>query len=477
MGGFIRGRVECLFNNKDQNYNHQNIFVTLYQFFTSHPQYTLLAVNWGATNGPAATGAGTGPNFVDAVSTSTTPASTTFGNNAWFLVRQNASPVRPYDVFHLFQWTGANNFTRGANFGTAPGNPGLANGSVAPNTNNNPSIAHSCAIGISGSGGNVVGQSLFGGSTSGSLGAGFGNPWRGSMNALTGVLGIDQKANGGSNNLQGVWGAPPASGSYSAGTGVIIWPRSNCGDTGAFRFSSTAGHFAENMGNIAGGSGTNNDVRMFIIADDDSWVFWHDNQDTNNGTTTMSYAGIYTPRNGLPSGSQSGIVNYVVLQAEAALPWSITNGSIYGDIAGTSTQQGGIVANTTASVRPVVMDQSVAFMLDLNYQPNYALSSSTGGQGGVGIGGGAFYDEFQIPLGIFENSPAQISGYLGELDFIRSCYNIQTPSVRWDYQRAFFGSITIQDRKYSVPWDSQNKTIPRTGTNRNGINFVRPPPA
>lgn len=485
MGGFVRGRIESVFTNKNSNFNFQNVFTTLYQFFTSHPQYQLIALNYGGTSGPATTGAGTGVGFVDGTNFNLTPATPTFGNNCWFVVRQNASVARPYDVFHLFQWTGANNGTggMGGGFGSAPGNPGLILGSS--NTgNNNSHLGHACAIGISGSGGPLGGAVItglgitgFGGSTSGSLAQGFGNPWRGSMNALTGVLGIDQKANGGTNGVNGVWSAPPGSGSYASGSGIFVFPRSNS-EAGSFHFGSAAGHFAENCGSVCRGNGNaSSDVRMHIIADDDSWTCWIDTQDTNASTTIMSFAGIYVPRSGLPSGSQSLITPYCCITTDAALPWSVSNESIYGDSAGTAQQQGGIIGNTTGSVKPLVMDQSAAFMVDYNYQPNYALTSSAGGQGGVGVGGGAFYDEFQIPVGIFETAPSNVCGYLGEIDFIRSMYNISTPGLRWDFQRTFVGSQTIQDRKYSIPWDSQNKTVPRMGTSRNGINFVRPGPA
>jgi len=482
MGGFVRGRVECLFNTKNSNYNASNVFTTLYQFFTSHPQYTLIALNYGSTTSGPGTLPGTGTNFIDAINAATVNS---WGNNAFFVVRQNASPARPYDVFHLFQWSGASNGTGGAGggFGSAPGNPGLFLGSS--NTgNNNCHLGHACAIGISGSGGPFTGGVItgpgitgYGGSTSGSLQNGFGNPWRGSMNALTGVLGIDTKANGGSNGLVGVWGAPAGSGSYASGSGVFIFPRSNC-DAGAFHWGSAAAHFAENCNNIFGGNGNvASDVRMHVIADDDSWVIFIDTTDSNNASQIMSFAGPYIPRNGMPSGSQGTITPYCVIASWNALPWSISNASVYGDLAGTSGQQGGIIGNTTASVRPLVMDESKAFMVDYNYQPSTILSSSSGGQGGLGTGGGVFFDEYQIPVGAYETAPANVCGYLGEIDFIRSTYNVSTPGVRWDFARYFIGSSTQQDRKYSIPWDTQNKTIPRTGFTRTGINFVRPPPA
>jgi hypothetical protein len=467
MSGNVRGKIECYISNKDHNYNMQNVFKNLYDFFTSHPNFALISLNYGNTNGPAASGAGTGAGYVGQDNTNIVPAAATFGNNAWFVVRQNATLARPYDVFHLFQWTGANNGTRGQSFGTGPaGSPGLVNGSTQPINANYGAVAHACAIGVSGSGGQIIGN-IYGASTSGSLGSGFGNPWRGTMNAYTGALGTDTKPATGP-----VWSAPVASGTYAAGTGVMIFPRSNDGDTGAFRGASSVGHFAENMGGMyAGNNNVNSDVRMHVIADDDSFVFWVDTNDSNNASTIMCFSGIYVPRAGLNSGAQGGITPYAVIDSYNALPWSVANESVYGDIAGTSAQQGGIIGNTTGSVRPLVMDQSVAFMIDFNFHPNQTMSSSTG------PAPTGFYDEYDIPVGIYEPTPVQISGFLGHIDFVRSMYNVSTPGVRWDFNRSFVGSLTVADRKYSIPWDSQNRTVPRTGTTRQGITFVRPGPA
>jgi len=457
MSGFIRGKIECYISTKNHNYNMQQVFKNLYDFFTSHPQYTLISLNYGNTNGPANTGAGTGTNYVDSTNDNLTPAAATFGNNAFFVVRQNATQVRPYDVYHLFQWTGANNGTRGQSFGTGNGSPGLVNGLAVPINNNYGSLGHAAAIGVSGS----VTASL--GGTTGSLG---GNPWKGGMNALTGVLGIDIKAQTGP-----IWGAP-----VGGGTGVMIFPRSNDGDTGAFR------QLTQNTGGIYGGiNNQSNDVRMSIIADDDSWVFWCDTGDTNAASTVLSYSGIYIPRNDMPSGSLAGIIPYCVIDSFNAMPWSVGNQSVYGDIAGTSAQQGGIIGNTTASVRPLVMDQSNAFMIDFNFHPNMQISASAGGLGGTTLAGpysgGGFFDEYNIPVGIFEATPQQISGYLGEIDFVRTMFNVSTPGVRWDFKRAFFGDATIAQRKNSIPWDNQNRTVPRTGLTRAGITFIRPGPA
>jgi hypothetical protein len=493
MSGYVRGKIECYICNKNENYNVQNVFKNLYDFFTSHPNYTLIALNYGSTNGPASSGAGTGTGYVDA---QTASGGATFGNNAWFVVRANPTVARSFDVYHFFQWTGSLNSTNGQAWGTTNGQgnagyPGYLNGvssNGGPINQNYAYIGYQCAIGISGSGGPISGNQItgpgltgFGGSSSGSLAAGFGNPWRGGMNALTGTLGIDVKCgNAPTNGLNGVWGAPPASGSYGAGTGVMIFPRSNDGNTGAFQWGSTGGHFAENCACIvAGNANLTSDMRMHIVADDDSWVFWFDGQDTYAGSPcSFSYSGLYNPRNGLPYGQQATLTPYcVIMDGVDAMPWSTSNETVYGDIAGTSGRQGGIIGNLTASVRPLVMDLSAFFQTNTVFNPNSALSSSIGGIGGVGAGGGAYYDEYDIPVGIFEATPVQMSGYLGQIDFIRTVFNAPSPMVRWDFNRLFItSSPSLGQTVYSIPWDSQNRTVPRSGISRAGITFVRPGP-
>jgi len=440
MAGYIRGKVECNFTNKDLNYNCQNAFKVLYDFFTSHPQYTLIALQYGATNGPATAGAGAGTGFADPFN----QGGNSFGNNAFFVVRQNATLTRPYDVYHFFQWCGGSNLTRGSTFPTAPGTPAAIQSYPfgAPNSNNNASVGYQCVIGISGSGG-----------TTGSVGNGFGNPWRGGMNALTGTLGIDIKAQVGP-----VWG-PPAGG----GTGMMIFPRSCDGPNGSFISK------AENcICLLQGTTNDNRDWRMNVVADDDSFAVTLDNTDV--GTNIIAfYSGPYVPRAGMASGSQANITPWVVMgDAVDALPWQLGNEQVWGDAAGSANRQGGIVGNTTGSVRSLCIDYPGVFLNDINMQPNNTLSSS------VGAGGGAYYDEMQIPVGIFETTPSQICGYLGEIDFVRWVWNV-SPGVRWDFNRTWFGQPGPAGLKLSVPWDGQNKTVPRSGTTRAGTTFIRPP--
>jgi len=398
----------------------QLFFTNLYNFFSTHPNYTLIALQYGSTlNVPGSTSSGTGPNYYDSPSS--------FGSSAFFVVRANATAARPYDVYHLFQWSGSNGDNVNFSFNASPGNPGLLNGSSASG------VGHACAIGIGGTGGSALSTSN-------------GNPWKGTQNGN----GADTKS------VTNVWGPPPA-----GGTGVIIFPRSNSGATGAFRVSSALGHYGENCSELASfGNTTLQSCRMGIAADDDSFaIFWDPN---NSNNWYMGYSGLYIPRPNVPSPPYP----YCCIESSVSLPFSYGDTSTYGDIAGNASQQGGVACPFTGSVASMQLDYlGNTFMYnnanpsDTNFWPDHQMP-------------GLLYNEWQIPMGIYEVAPEQRSGFLGHIDFVRYMFNVPTADVKSDYSRIFLGSSTLVSIKCSVPWDSQNNTVPGTGTTRPGVTFV-----
>jgi hypothetical protein len=410
VSGFVRGKIECLLYTPGNNLTiTQNAFKVIYDFFASHPNYTITALQYGSTGGPATSGAGTGTGFHDQPNS--------FGYHAFFVARANATSARPYDVYHLFQWCGSVN-QGGGTFGSSPGNPGLVNGSTSPIDNNHTYIGYACAIGIGGTGGSALSPSN-------------GSPWKGTTNA-----------NGADTKGTVVWGAPAG-----GGTGVIMFPRSNNGEYGSHR------QLTQNTGGIASyGNTIGGPSRYSMVGDDDSFIITIDGSD--NGNYTLNYSGLFTPRNGLTM-----TYPYCSVFSYNNLPWTVTAESVYGDVAGTSAQQGGIVSPLTASVYGMQLDHYASFATDTNFWPNHAFSSPT-------------FDELDIPIGIYESAPTNRSGLMGQLDFVRELYNVQTNGVKSDFSRIFVGSTTLQDRKYSVPWDTQNRTVPRSGDARNGITFV-----
>jgi len=421
VSGLIRGRVECVVPgiavNLAWQVNAQACFKVLYDFFTSHPNYSLVASYYGVTsplvfNSPTG-GSGTGTGFWDEAHS--------FGFNAFFVVRAKATAARPFDVYHLFQWGGPTNY--GApSFGSSTGTTALIMG------NNGSSgqaayLGHQAAIGIGGTGGSA-------------LSPGNGNPWKGTTNAN----GTDTKPASTS-----IWGAPAG-----GGTGVIVFPRSCDSNWGSFRTQ------AQNCGQImnwAGASGQQ--TRWHVVADDDSFVIAIDFSD--QGLYCMSYSGIYQPRTSI-----SVAYPYLVIDTADALPFVYTAESIYGDVAGTATRQGGIVQALTGSVAGLQLDHYSSFATDVNFWPNRQFATPT-------------FDQLDVPVGIYEPSPGgSYSGMLGQIDFFREMYNVPTNAVSTDYSRIFVGGTAVATTKYAIPWDSQNKTVPRSGYQRQGVSFVGP---
>lgn len=435
MAGTKRGKIECYINTGNRNTHAQVFFKNLYDFFASHPQYTIISLQYGA-GGPGILASGNGTGYYDQTGS--------LGYNAFFVARQNATSNRPFDVYHLFQWTGANSGATtpptaaaqllGALSSSAPAliqSVQTYNGSV------NTEIGYACAIGIGGTGGSALSPNN-------------GNPWKGSMN----VDGRDYKGTG--VGTTAVWGAP------SGGSGIITFPRCNNGINGTFASLS------QNMMLIFQNGNTDTwQTRQNIIADDDSFVILTDVSDV--GAYSLTYAGIYRQRPDIPSGS----IPYpycVICTCNSNLPFSYT--SVYGDTAGNSTQQGGIVTPLSGTSVNLLLDHySTNFMVDGNFWPDRQMSQSS-----------AIFNEFHINVNSYElatqNSPqtyinnGNFCAQLGELDFIHEVYNIATNTVRSDYSRIFVGSATLASTHYSIPWDSSTNTVPRTGTTRQGVTFT-----
>jgi|SRR5579885_3623928 len=428
MSGLVRGKIECYLNTFARNALQQACFKLMYDYFTSHPNYTLIALQYGSstqvTNSPAGS-SGTGTGFYDQANS--------FGFNAFFVVRSNATTVRPFDVYHLFQWSGAPN-TGGQSMGTAPGAPALVVGSTQPINNNQTFMAYAAAIGVGGTGGSTGSPNN-------------GNPWKGTQNGN----GADTKPATGP-----IWGAPTG-----GGTGVMIWPRSN---------NNVGSHRNQTQNMCAWGPSFSSDAnfptRLHIVGDDDSFVLFVDYND--NGQVVAGYSGIYTPRNNV-----SIPYPYVVFSSYNVLPFNVSSqnssyvtsvaNSVYGDIAGTSTQQGGIVTPLSATVVGAMMDHYSIFAQSVDFWPDHAFSVAT-------------YNQLDIPVGIYEvGGPQTYTAFLGQIDFIREMYNVPQYGVSSDYSRIFVGgSNTLQALRYALPWDKTTRTVPRSGFTRNGVNFVAP---
>jgi len=427
MSGLVRGKVECAINagtaalNIDANNAYfsrcalmQACFKGLYDYFTSHPNYSLIALQYGNTTGPGFSSPGTGTNYYD------TPGS--FGHNAFFVVRANATTARPYDVYHLFQWAGVTAWAANSGWNQSPGAPSLCAGYLFPNNSGvYAGVGHAAAIGIGGTGGSALSTSN-------------GNPWKGTQNAN----GTDTKPSTGP-----IWGAPAG-----GGTGVIIFPRSNDGATGAFKSQT------QNLGTLFNCSTDGQLTRFHIVGDDDSWVLAWDWNDTSN--YVLSYSGLYVPR-----ANVTVPYPYCVIDSWNGCPLQYGDGTVYGDIVGISLNQGGIVSPLSGTCAQMQLDHYNVFTSDTNFWPDHCFNTLS-------------FNMLDIPVGIYEPYPQQISGFLGQIDFFREMYNVPTNGVSSDYSRMFVGAPAIASSKYAIPWDKTTHTVPRSGNTRTGVTFVAP---
>ena len=419
MSGLVRGKIECALAATNRQDMTQEMFKNLYDFFTSHPNYTLIALQYGlsTTNLPNSTSSGTGVNYYDLANS--------FGYNAFFVVRANATTARPFDVYYLFQWGGSSTQS-GQQLGNAPGAPALTCGTTTPFDGNHTSLMVQAAIGIGGSGGSAGSPNN-------------GNPWRGTQNGN----GADTK------NSLNVWGAP------SGGQGAMVFPRSNNGNSPSNQQVGAHQSIRQNGGLLYSTNVDNNPTRMGIVGDDDSWCYFCDFSD--NGNYLLTYCGLFVPR---PNIAQLIPYPFCCIMNYNNIPLPIADQNVMGDIAGTSTQQGGIAMPTSGSVGQLQLDYLVNnFQAQVDYNPDHQMPGNP-------------YNEWPIWVGPFEPWPASMSGYLGQIEFIKAMYNVPTNDVKSDFSRIFLGTTTQAQQKISVPWDSQNNTVPRSGASRAGVTFV-----
>lgn len=236
MAGTPKGKIDCYFNAGGAENNTKDIFVALYKFLLdleTAGYVERIALQWGAS--------GTGMDY----SGGAAPP----GRNAFYVFRFKPSGARTWSWYLLVQWS----YT--TNFGVAPGDPGLNDGSTTTG------IAIAAAVALTAGGADA-------------------NPWKGD----TDEDGTDIKGPGaGGPGGAFVWDAP------ALGT-VYVWPRSN--GTGG---SHTAAR--QNCAQILNYSGADA-IRAHFMADEDNLGIFLDTSD--DGTTySFAFCGVYTPLTGL----------------------------------------------------------------------------------------------------------------------------------------------------------------------------------
>jgi hypothetical protein len=299
MAGIAKGKVNCYFMSLSASTDTRDSYVALYKFLTdlATAGYTeLVSLQWGT--------AGTGMQLSD-------EGTANPGLNSFYVFRFLPSPQRTWSWYILVQWS------YGATFGNAPGNPGLANNDNG--TASNGTIGVACAIALT------------------SLGADA-NPWAGT------VLGdgTDTKA-------ATVWAAPALGSLY-------VFPRSN----------NPGGAHNTNKENTTPYVWTpaTAEKRYSFFADRDNLIITGSNA---YDTVIWLYQGIYVPLEGLTPTVPFVQIGY----HDNFLDPSVICGTITG-----ASKGGGIFSPIDNSVRTVIYSSTGEDDTYKN-QPNRQFSNRT----------------------------------------------------------------------------------------------------
>ena len=388
----VHGMSARFLNNATQGNLFMDMYVSLTRFLTSSYAQSCgierIAYNTGS--------AGTGENFVG--------EQLTVGNNAWSCYRF-LSASTPFYMF--LQATGLSNAN---NFGTAPGNPGMVDGSSA----------------VSG-----VGVAF-------AMHSDGGNPWNGSV------------ARSGSDFKRSpVW----VTGSDG---GVFVWPRTN----------SPGGFNSPNRENTIGIPGSQALVqtnpafgcRLWAVCDEDHILFGSDYDST--GQVRPLFFGKYTPRPDLPEEIKLKFP-YVCLRSGQSLDASFPTAQAYGFTTSgflNVSYDGGVAHpySILSGTRSVTIAAFSTFSTT-TYQPSLLTTNS---------GSSATFDEFPLFIGLNESGMA---GYLGYIDWIRYIWGPMTGDRNIAGNRVYMGSVTALTNRISVPWSPNHEFW--GGVNREGFMF------
>jgi len=316
---------------------------------------------------------------------------TPFGNNAWFTFKMNTTANRNYPYYIHMQIGYFNTY------GTTTNHTGFVNGS-----NNS---AYWGRIGVQ------VARGI----------GGTENPWNGS-----GALGSSTKG------AEPFWVVP------SGGSAVHVLPRSN----------GAAGAHVTSRKNAASLTGTDSSstARVHFISNGDGILILHT-------ITSTSYTYAYV---GSLQGDSSLSKNRVVMIAAGttgiALP--IVTSQTFGDLAGTSDYQGGVIMPGTGVY--TVQNDRLAKTISSTYQPNKQYSP-------------ARYDEYPIPIYCNESAVEGLLGFI-PTDLVTETYGIASHDTNTALTKAFFNNGTTTQPALSVAWDGA--TVPGTTTSRDGVSFT-----
>jgi hypothetical protein len=299
MAGTVKGKIDCFFSGGTALINSRDIFIAIYKHLNNlvvsgYTELVALQTNGGAVPMVFSDEVGAVP-----------------GDNSFYVFRFLPFGTRTWSWYILVQWS------YGATFGNAPGNPGLANNDNGTASNGDIGIA--CAVALT------------------SLGADA-NPWAGT------VLG-----NGTDTKAATVWAAPALGSLY-------VFPRSN--NPGGDHNTNK-----ENTSCCVLNTGTGN-MRAHIIGDRDNlFVAWNT---SDAGNYRWMHQGLYTRVTGLPT----DIPNFFQFGLHSGMLFSNT---FFGLIDGSSA--GGVLSPRTNQVQQAMYGALVQDTSTTEPNPQYAATT------------------------------------------------------------------------------------------------------
>jgi len=509
MAGTIRGKIECLQASGSTQNQGQTYFTSIYRFLK---QLEVAGVTTEIARHGGLSSTAANVNYYDEANP--------FLTNAWYVFRFNTNGSRtwPWYIFVQWAWGGT------SDFGQSPGNPGLIlNNSTLP-VSTEVIVGIQCAIGFGGdqnpwngttgaqatkgsmvwrvpaNGGTnvavftrsnspdwthgrrargqimaVAGSQLIAGETF-TIGDGlttaqvfefdFGGGVTPGNVAVPVTAGLTQYEVRDAiitaiNSLHGIITDFYVMASVGGGEQVLLANRQP-GTIGNITITDTVAAAAFTVAGMSDGTGALHNCRPIFqttstvnnrahfLADDDSIILLLD--PSANGVYRGFYAGTWQPRPSLVATHP-----FVVLSGD--LPTSEAwMGDTLGD-ATVGTDVGMVVVNSDTGARMLGISRYTEVW---TRQPNTQISPTTYNSFPVGVAMG----EFASSVG-----GACWSSYLGKLNtnMIREVYNLATHDTNTALTRAVFGTATVADTKWCVPWDGV--TVPGTGATRVGVVF------
>jgi hypothetical protein len=508
MAGTIRGKIECLHVSGNTQNQGQTYFTAVYKFLK---QLEVAGVTTEIARHGGLSSTAANVNYYDEASP--------FLTNAWYVFRFNTNGSRtwPWYVFVQWAWGGT------SDFGAAPGNPGLIQNSSTLPIATEVAVAVQCAIGFGGdenpwngttgaqaSKGSVVWRVPANGGTNVAVFPRSNSPdWthgRRAMGQIMAVAGSQLIAGetftigdglttarvfefdfGGGvtpgnvavavtvgmtrydvrdaiiSAINGIHGVTDFYIVASIGGGeVVTLQNRQPGTIGNISITETVADAGFLVAGMAGGTGlvqncrpvyftgaTSNN-RCHFLADDDSIMLLLD--PGADGSYRGFYAGVWTPRTSLVTTHP-----FAVLSGDLPVSEAWLGGDVNGDAA-TGTDVGMAVVNSDTGGRVLGVCRYAEVW---QRQPNTQYSPVS-------------YNDFPVALAIGEYSSVQSSSWVSFLgkfstNMLREVYNIPTHDTNADLTRAIFGSATLADSQWCVPWDGV--TVPGTGITRDGVTF------